>query len=437
MRRPLLSSLFVLAICFSPHARVDAQQPAPAPPPASTSAASTSTATPEVVTEIRVHGNHTTPDDVVLRAAGVTVGSTIDAAGLAQIEARLKASKLFASVEVRKRYRSLASTTDVVLILLVQENEVPSVDDIPAGPMEQMWSRLMFMPVLGYEDGYGLTYGVRGSFVDMFGQNSRLSVPLTWGGVKRAAVEVDKAWRNGVIHQFEGGFGVSSRENPHFRQGDRRVETWAAAIRRLIGPLRAGVRGGWTDVRFAGQDDRFTTIGLDLLVDTRHDPGFPRNAIYTRVAWDVLDPQSGPSVNRYTVDARGYLGVFGSTVLSVRGLYRDASAPLPAYEQYLLGGSSTLRGFRAGTFAGDRLLAFTTELRVPFTSPLNVGKTGFTIFADTGATAAHGASLRDAPFHRGFGGGLFVNATVFRLNLDVAYGVDNRVRVHIMSGFQF
>jgi hypothetical protein len=28
-------------------------------------------------------------------------------------------------------------------------------------------------------------------------------------------------------------------------------------------------------------------------------------------------------------------------------------------------------------------------------------------------------------------------ATLFQLNLDVAYGIDNKVRVHFMTGFQF
>ena len=59
------------------------------------------------------------------------------------------------------------------------------------------------------------------------------------------------------------------------------------------------------------------------------------------------------------------------------------------------------------------------------------------VFMDAGAVYAHGQRLRDATFHQGVGGGVFLLATLFQLNLDVAYGIDNKVRVHFTTGFQF
>ena len=45
----------------------------------------------------------------------------------------------------------------------------------------------MWLPILSHADGYGFTYGARVSFVGALGKRSRLSVPLTWGGERRAA----------------------------------------------------------------------------------------------------------------------------------------------------------------------------------------------------------------------------------------------------------
>ena len=74
-----------------------------------------------MIAEIRVHGNAYVRDDEVIRLAGISLGQPLPADGLRDIEQRLKASGHFDTVEVRKRYRSLESSTDVALILLVHE----------------------------------------------------------------------------------------------------------------------------------------------------------------------------------------------------------------------------------------------------------------------------------------------------------------------------
>ena len=56
---------------------------------------------------------------------------------------------------------------------------------------------LMFMPLLTYADGYGFTYGGRATFADVLGKRGRLTVPLTWGGVRRAAIEGEKRFTRG------------------------------------------------------------------------------------------------------------------------------------------------------------------------------------------------------------------------------------------------
>ena len=77
--------------------------------------------------------------------------------------------------------------------------------------------------------GYGWTYGVLSSTVDLLGFGERLSVPLSWGGTRRAALELERGFENGPLSLVQSSFGVSRRINPRSRQGptrgvSRRVE---------------------------------------------------------------------------------------------------------------------------------------------------------------------------------------------------------------------
>ncbi len=134
---------------------------------------------PGVVGEVRVHGNHTTPDAEILGIIGEVVGKPATEQLIAEIEIKLERSGRFDGVEVRKRFRSIENPDDILLMVVV--DEVPGVDplDLTPSPMKKFWTSGMFLPVLHSEDGYGLTYGARVSFVDRLGPRSRITVPLT------------------------------------------------------------------------------------------------------------------------------------------------------------------------------------------------------------------------------------------------------------------
>lgn len=397
----------------------------------------------EIIAEVRVHGNYATPDAEVLRLAGITIGEPFQADAIPRITKRLRDSGRFQQVDIRKRYRSLTDTQQVVLVLIVQEQPRASAEGGHFGnPLLRAFLRMqdqtMFLPIINYADGYGFTYGVRTSFANALGANSRVSIPLTLGANRRAAVEADKSFDTGIVNRIEGGAAVSVRENPFFREDDGRRQVWGRAERHLAGALKLGGQLGMTHVNFEPRHDTFTTYGADLTFDTRRDPIFPRNAIFATVGWDALNfTGDATTINRAHTDVRGYVGVIGQSVVSVRARFDNADGPLPPYEQSLLGGSSSLRGFRTGAFAGDQRALAGVELRVPLSSPLGMTRTGISVFADSGAVYDHGVRLRDATFHQGAGAGVFLLAPFLQLNLDVAYGFGNRLRVHFTSGFQF
>lgn len=400
------------------------------------------TPTAEVVREIRIHGNAYLADADVLKFAGINVGDPVTAETVAQIEKRLKDSDRFESVQVRKRYRSISDPTDVALVLVVHEKAgIRSVDDptsIVLSPWRRMRQRLMFLPILNYGDGYGFTYGARLSTVDFLGMGERLSFPFTWGGVRRAAVEFDRQFKRGPLTRVETTFGIWQRKNPRFEVADRRVELKARAEKEFATIVRPYVEGSRSTVKFSTLDDTIWTVGTGIALDTRGNPAFPRNAVYLGVGWNGLHVNDTPRINRYLADARGYVGIVRQVVLAGRVQYSAADRPLPLYERYLLGGAPTVRGYRAGAFDGDRMVVTSAELRVPITSVISGGQVGVTAFFDAGKIIDLGGRFDAVKWRRGAGGGIFLIASVFKLNLDIARGLDDgKTRLHLATGFSF
>jgi outer membrane protein assembly factor BamA len=257
--------------------------------------------------------------------------------------------------------------------------------------------------------------------------------------MRRAALEFERLFKTGPLTRVESSVAIWNRENPRFDIRDQRVEVKGRAERVFADLLRVGVDASRSTISFADMDDRLWTLGTSVGFDTRLDPAFPGNAVMLGTGWTGLHFRELPQrVNRYTADARGYLRVIRQIVVAGRAQYTGADGTLPPYERLLLGGSSSLRGFRTGSFDGDRMLVTSAEMRVPITSVLSGAKLGVTAFVDAGKIWDFGQKIDDAEWHRGVGGGLFLIASVVKINVDVARGLKTgKTRVHISSGFTF
>ena len=121
----------------------------------------------------------------------------------------------------------------------------------------------------------------------------------------------------------------------------------------------------------------------------------------------------------------------------MRALHVMSDTALPPFERALIGGASPVRGSRFGYASGDNMAVGSIELRVPFSSPLSVGRVGFNVFADVGAAYDRGTAMADADYQWGYGAGLFFSATVFKLNLDIATDGEGHTRAHLASGCRF
>jgi outer membrane protein assembly factor BamA len=391
----------------------------------------------EVVSAIQIHGNTATPDDDIRKLAGIEIGMHLEPGTVNDVATRLRATRRFDSVEVLKRFASIADPSQILLVVIVDEGpvriEMTGDPDRPTRVVRSRPLKLMFLPMLSHEDGYGLTYGVRIARPEVLGRQSRVSMPLTWGGDKRAAIELEKAFAHGALDRVTVGASLSRRTNPFFDEDDHRRRGWVRGERQVVRGVRAAGTAGWKRVSFLQANDRLASAGADVVIDTRLDPLLPRNAVYGRAAWEHLSLR----VNRTELEARGYLGLVGQSVLAVRAERQSAGRPLPLYLKPLLGGMANLRGFAAGAFAGDTLVATSAELMVPLTSALRAGKVGVSAFVDAGTAYDTGTRLSDQRLEQGYGGSLWFSAPFLRLSVAVAHGRGSATRVHVGGSVPF
>jgi len=390
----------------------------------------------ETIAEIRVHGNHTTPDADVIGLSGLKPGDPATDARLAEAEQALRKSNRFDDVELRKRFRSIDNPADILIMIVIDERAGVSADNLTPGFGARVRSSMVWWPILNYADGYGFTYGIRPAFTDPIGQDSRLSFPFSWGGERRAGVELERSF-NDQRTRAGVAFWVNRRVNPFFDVPDIRQQVRFEADHAIVPWMRVGGSARIAQVEFGDSyDARHVVGGPHVTFDTRIDPLFPRNAIHTRIGWEAVSFETG-NTGRWTTDARGYIGIGPRTVVALRGQLERSDGPLPEAEQSLLGGWDSLRGYRTGHRAGDSMAAVSAEVRVPLNSPLRVSKLGVKAFIDAGTVWNSGTSLGDQPFERGIGGGVFLGAAVMKLDLDIAWPEDGKPRVHFAMGISF
>ena len=412
----------------------------------------------ETIAAIQVQGNTATPDEEVRRLADVRIGSRFDDTTIEMVTARLRADRRFERVEVRKRFASIADPSQIMLVIIVDEGPVKIVmtgdPDHPTRVVRKRLPNVLILPILGREDGYGLTYGARFTLPDpnWMGKRSRVTFPLSWGGSKQAGIDLEKRLEGGMIDRVTAGATISRRTNLAFEEDDDRARVFLRGEREFARVLRLGASTGWQRASFEGVADQFAQVRGDVVLDTRVDPVLARNAVYARAGWEHLSFGNGPlatpsqpggyagyqgSANRTDLDARGYLGLIGQAVLAGRVLREDSDRPLPPYLEPQLGGLSNLRGFRAGTAVGDTLVTMSSELILPLTSPIKVGKIGVSAFLDRGTVYNKGERFSDQTLLDGYGGSVWFAAAFLRLNIAVAHGRGASTRVHVGGNVTF
>jgi outer membrane protein assembly factor BamA len=404
----------------------------------------------DVVAAIQVHGNTITATEEIVRLAGIRVGDAFSPQLAAAAEARLSAALHLESVEVLKRYASLSDPAQVLVVIQVDEGpvriEIPAVEmpepgsqKAPVKPAVVRRSRvnLMMVPILTGEDGYGLTYGIRLAFTGHRNTRRRLVTPVSWGGDKRAAAEFQHEFVSRRIPRLRTGGMAQRRTHPFFDTPADRRRVWGRAEWPLSRGLRAGTEVAWESSQLGREDVALGSLRADMVLDTRIDPLLPRNALLVHSSVERLGFRDARAAVTIEIDANAYVKLPIGAVLGLRGFHAGSNRSLPPFYKAILGGSSNLRGFRAGYAVGDSTAAGSAELRFPVTSPLRPVRFGYSAFMDVAAAYDNGERLREQRLNCGIGAGMWADAPLFRFNVAVARGLGSGTRAHISAGLTF
>ncbi len=391
-------------------------------------------AAPPIV-EIRVHGNHSTPDADILALSGLAVGQPASDDVLEAARAKVEASGRFDEVTVRRLERSIDIPNDFMVLVEVRERAGVSPEHLTPGWARRIADSRMFIPVLRYDEGYGASYGLQLALDGLFGGTSQLAVPATWGGERRIGVEGSRSFEGPVVSRVQAGADLRRTEHPAFDLIEERTRIFGRLERAVTTSARLGLEAAHDRVRFGGARDDVDRLTADLLVDTRVDPAFPRNAVWGRAAIERLDVVTGVR-RRLRADASAALGLPLGSALTVRGFFTSSDGALPRYEQTMIGGGLATRGYRRGYRVGDNAAGASVSLAYPFGSPLAVVRHGVRTFVDWGAVYDAGTKVADARFDRGAGIGWFANLLAVNAYVDVGRG-NGQWRVHVRFGTGF
>ena len=176
-----------------------------------------------------------------------------------------------------------------------------------------------------------------------------------------------------------------------------------------------------------------TTRSLTLghTTDTRDNIYYPTEGNVTNLSAEFAGFGADFNFQKYRVEHQRYYKLGRKYVLAVRGEYGYGNGNLSEFNQFRIGGQSTLRGYREDQFRGNRMGILSVEFRFPIVKKVNGA-----IFADGGSAWDSGFFPHSGEMHGSVGFGVSVETPFGPLRLDYGKG-DQGGRVHFSVGGSF
>ncbi|HUG41673.1 MAG TPA: hypothetical protein VMM12_14385 [Longimicrobiales bacterium] len=321
-------------------------------------------------------------------------------------------------------------------------------------------SRSLVDPALDYREGAGVIIGAGPRWVDYgfrhYPYESRLAVRLlfaTGAATFGAEAEADFRRENSPIHFLIDARATAFEAIRFYGYGNDSPPAPASGTLEMMEQVRVAaaiaVDGGWWEAAlgplFLYTDPERAVRDLPALrggQDFAQAGGLARlsldraeGAIPTRGFELDLEAAAFPGLldapgafGRSAAEARGYLGLWGGgPLVAVRGGALQAWGPFPVHDAAMIGGRTSLRGYRWQRFAGDAALYGSAELRVPLfrAELITKGRLGVLGLSDAGRVYLDG----DSPggWHTAYGAGLWFSTLGQAVNLTWARGEEDRL----------
>ena len=193
--------------------------------------------------------------------------------------------------------------------------------------------------------------------------------------------------------------------------------------------------GGYNNYDHRGTQwykDNFGTtrsITLEHVTDTRDNVYNPTEGGRVSLTAEYGGLGGDFDFTKLSIEDQRYTKVGRSQVFAMRGQYGWGTGDLTEFNQYKIGGQTSLRGYREDQFRGSRMALMSFEYRFPL-----VSKVQGALFTDWGAAWDGGARPKD--IKGSVGVGLSLNTPLGPLRLDYGRGKDGG-RMHFTVGGSF
>jgi outer membrane protein insertion porin family len=170
------------------------------------------------------------------------------------------------------------------------------------------------------------------------------------------------------------------------------------------------------------QSAQVRSLGASLRQDSRDIIMDPTRGAYNSLSLEVAGLIAGGSkFQKYSADLRRYWKAGKKNVIASRLLLGITTGDPPPLEQFLLGGSESLRGYRNDRFPGRKMALLNTEFRFPVASKMK-GVLFIDIGDAWGGEFAKDYGDKSFNLHVGYGVGLRVVTPIGPLRLDFGIG---------------
>jgi outer membrane protein assembly factor BamA len=370
-----------------------------------------------IIRSVRVEGNETTKDFVILREMSSIPGDTLNADRLKFDENRIYSLGLFNRVEIE--HATQADRAD----LLVRVHE--------------RWYFYPF-PILGIKYGKlaNLFYGLGVVHTNFRGRNERLIFEIVLGFDRwvQLIYQTPRLTENDDIY-FRAALSSSRVQNLNPDRGLYQQSTYGTQLtlgKRFglynlfqvtsgyeVWKVSDAVSGGTLT---PGGRDEFFNSGINYTYDSRDVREYPTDGIFLNLVATKYG-FGGSTVNffRYGAESNVFVQLASDVTVAGRAFGQfSAGGPVPSYRYVYFGYRDRIRGYFSRIFEGENLVGGSVELRIPVLTPryyefpyspipqFSLWRYGVYagIFADAGKTWFRDEGFNGRHWYSGFGAGL-------------------------------